>query len=60
MTKKQKISNKKEHGRNEITVFASSRLSLHYKQIICPDYIFTISSGEHNGNTLSRKDCFKL
>ena len=39
MTKKQKISNKKGHGRNEITVFASSRLSLHYKQIICPDYI---------------------
>ena len=39
MTKKQKISKKKGDGRNEITVFASSRLSLHYKQIICPDYI---------------------
>ena len=39
MKKKQRISNKKGHGRNEITLFSSSRLSLHYKQIICPDYV---------------------
>lgn len=39
MKKKQRISNKKgDHG-NEIKLFSSSRLSLHYKQIICPDYL---------------------
>ena len=39
MLKKQKILNKRWHQRNVKKFLSSSRLLLHYKQIICPDYI---------------------